>query len=489
MARPAPPDVTTGPSERTAAEILALGLIVALGLALRLRFMNEPVRSDEAYTYNEYATRSTYDAVSLYTFPNNHLLHTLFVHAAVRSLGGAPWVLRLPAFVAGVALIPATYLMTRRFAGGSAGLFAAALAAASDPLVSYSVNGRGYTMLALFTVGMAAAAKGLTTEGRWRDWAAFTLIPPLGFFTIPVMLYPYGGIVAWLLLAKLTGRARPMRVDRLITSGLFAGVLTLLAYAPSMARTGVESVVANKFVAPRPFAEVRRDLPGSLVDVWDQWNLDVPAPIKYGVVIAVVVGLVVRSEERAGLRAIFGLFLSVFAFSLAVVLYQSVVPFDRVWLFGLPLYQGVVGAGLGALTGRVRTRGYTPALAVLACVGLSVLVARSDVIPKDSARLTINHGPAIVELLRTRLGPDDAVVSELPCEGPLKYYFLVKNMPVEPLYDYRIARARRLYVVVNRPNGQTPDGVLAFSKVAVDKGRSPELLRDFGESAVYVFDR
>src|SRR5206468_4613305 len=111
-----------------------------------------PMRADEAHTFNEYATKSAYDAVSLYTFPNNHLFHTLLVHVAVQLLGGAPWVVRLPALIAGLALMPATYAMVRRLCDPTSAVLAAALVAASDPLVSYSVNGRGYTLLCLFTI-------------------------------------------------------------------------------------------------------------------------------------------------------------------------------------------------------------------------------------------------------------------------------------------------------------------------------------------------
>jgi hypothetical protein len=473
-------------------DLAALAGIVALGAALRLFFLSEPMRSDEAYTYTEYASKSLYDAVSLYTFPNNHLLHTALVRLSVNALGDAPWAVRLPALIAGVAMIPGAYVMARRFAGPLAGLFASALVAASDPLVSYSVNARGYTLLGLITVLLVATAQRVAAEGRPRDYIALTLLPPLGFFTVPVMLYPYGGVVTWLVLARFTGRARGVRLDRLVLSGLAAGGLTLLLYTPALTRTGVASVVANKFVAPKPFADVRRELPGSLLDVWAQWNLDIPRPVTALFLAAWAAALVVRSPVRGGVRALSGVVATVAAWSLAVVLYQSVVPFDRVWLFLLPLYQGGVGAGLAAMASRAfrdRARSVAPGLALALCVTLSVLVARSPEIPKDSARLTVNRGDAIAERLRSLLGPDDAVVTELPCEGPLKYYFMRHRMPVEPLYDYRVARARRLYIVVNRPNRQTPESVLAWNRLKPPPGRPPRLVEDFGLTALYALDR
>jgi hypothetical protein len=480
------------PVPATAPDLAVLAGIVVVGTALRLYFLGEPMRSDEAYTYTEYASRSLYDAVSLYTFPNNHLLHTALVHVSVRTLGAAPWAVRLPALLAGAAMIPGTFVMARTFAGPLAGLFAAALVASSDILVSYSVNARGYTLLGLITVLLVAVAGRVAVEGRPRDWLALTLLPPLGFFTVPVMLYPYGGVLSWLVLALLFGRARGVRFDRLFLSGLVAGALTLLLYAPAVIRTGAASVVANKFVAPRPFGEVAHDLPGSLLEVWDQWNLDVPKVLTVLFLASWLAAVLSPSPVRAGVRALTGLVVTTALSSLAVVLYQSVVPFDRVWLFGLPLYLGCVGSGLAAVAGwaaRARVAVVGPALALALCALLSFLVATSPEIPKDSARLTVNHGGAMVKRLRSLLGSDDAVITELPCEGPLKYYFMLNGMPVEPLYDYRVARARRLYIVVNRPNKQTPESVLVWNHLATPPGRAPRLVEDFGLSALYALDR
>ena len=86
------------------------------------------------------------------------------------------------------------------------------------------------------------------------------------------------------------------------------------------------------------------------------------------------------------------------------------------------------------------------------------------------------------------LGPDDAVITELPCDGPLRYYLMVNGLPIDVLYDYRIAAARRLFVVVNRPNGQTLVSVLGANKLPYLAGKPPFLHVDFGRSALYGID-
>src|SRR4051812_25853922 len=76
---------------------VALAVILVIGTAVRLRYLSEPMRGDESFTYNEYARRSFDEAISLYTFPNNHLLYTGLVHLAVSRFGAEPWAIRLPA--------------------------------------------------------------------------------------------------------------------------------------------------------------------------------------------------------------------------------------------------------------------------------------------------------------------------------------------------------------------------------------------------------
>lgn len=469
---------------------VALCLIIAIGAAARIHFIDEPMRSDEAYTYNEYATRSLYDAVSLYTFPNNHLLHTLLVHVVVRWFDGAPWAVRLPALLAGLALIPATYAMVRRIADPRSALFAAAFVAASDPLISYSVNGRGYTLLCLITTLFVWSASRIREDdgGRVRDWRLFTLLPPLGFFTIPIMLFPFGGVLVWLVIGRLTRSSKVPRLDRLLVAAFVSAGLTVLLYAPTLLRVGWKSVVANQFVAPRAFEEVRQQLPGSLVEVRLQWNLDIPLVVVDALVAAWFIALILPWPGRRGARALTGVTLTVFVWSLGVVLYQSRVPFDRVWLFLLPLYLGCLGTALGMIATLIAKEWATRVAAVLLALALVALVVRSDSIPKESRRLTINHGAEIARRLAPLLSANAAVITELPCDGPLKYYFLVNEIPVEPLYDYRIARARRLYIVVNRPNGQTVESVMKANKMHISAGHRAELVEDYEFAAIYVLE-
>ena len=56
------------------------------------------MRYDESVTYLYFASQSWMTVVSSYTYPNNHVFHSLLVKAFATVLGDDPWVLRsLPA--------------------------------------------------------------------------------------------------------------------------------------------------------------------------------------------------------------------------------------------------------------------------------------------------------------------------------------------------------------------------------------------------------
>src|SRR5678816_637484 len=66
---------------------VALGLVLFLALAIRLYYLYQPIRYDEATTFLYFAVRPLPAAISDYSFPNNHIFHTLLVWLVTRILG------------------------------------------------------------------------------------------------------------------------------------------------------------------------------------------------------------------------------------------------------------------------------------------------------------------------------------------------------------------------------------------------------------------
>jgi hypothetical protein len=475
-----------------------LAAIIALGVAVRLAFLFRPLQYDEAATYNEFAAQPFLDAISRYAFANNHILNTILIHITTALAGPRPWAVRLPALAAGVLLIPSSYVMVARLCGRPAAILATALVAASAPLINYSTNARGYSLVCLITTLLVILAQRIAAgAGRARDWVAFTVLAALGFFTIPIMLYPYGGIMLWLAWNARPGEDRPsppVRLDRFVASAVGTTTLTVLLYLPVLLRSGLAAILANPMVAPQPFAHVLRNLPLSLISAWREWHHEIPWVAAVAGLLAWLVSLRGLAPGRGGCGPLSGLFLMVLGWSLAVALAQRVVPFERVWLFALPLYAGCVGSGLAAALERLwgsreRVEQLCSLLAVLLGLVLGVAVVRGDSILNETRQISLYHADAIAGLLKPVLRPGDAVAASLPCDAPLKYSFLVHRIPVDYLHDYRLQAARRLFVAVEPPAGQTLEGILKATQVDAARYATPRVVRDFGASVLYEMKR
>ncbi len=81
-----------------------VGVLTLAGAAVRWRFLNHPMRYDESFFYTANCSRSLWYIATHW----GHVLHSLLVRVATHFLGASPPAVRLPAFVAGVMLIPLT---------------------------------------------------------------------------------------------------------------------------------------------------------------------------------------------------------------------------------------------------------------------------------------------------------------------------------------------------------------------------------------------
>src|SRR5436309_14893789 len=159
--------------------------LVAGGAVVRVLLVAEPMRYDESFTFLAYATHPVHHILTTYDFPNNHILHSLAVHFAWRVFGDHLPIVRLTALLAGIALVPASYLAARALYGRAAALWAAALAAGFAPLVDYSVDARGYTLGILLMLLVLWLAAELLERPRRAAWPAFVACSPPAVHPVP----------------------------------------------------------------------------------------------------------------------------------------------------------------------------------------------------------------------------------------------------------------------------------------------------------------
>lgn len=444
------------------AMLLSLGLPTLAAVGIRSAFLSQPMRYDEALTFNEFASRPLYYGLSYYPDPNNHLLNTLLMHVGYVVLGNQPWVLRLPAFVAGVLLAPATLALTWQLFEPRAAVLAATLVAVSSYLVEYSTNARGYTLQALSFVVLLGLVIFGACRGSLSALLLVALVSALGVFAVPTMLYGVVIAATWLLVELRRQPASPIHPTQLAAVGLIFGLVVALAYLPVSIVSGPDKLAFNRFVVPLDLGELAIQLPASLRRTFELWNRDIPLPLAA----VLAVGFVLASP-RVPLAVIS------FGVCLAFILLQRVAPFERVWLFLLPLYFAIASGGLARFVD-----GRWLALAFGAVLGFFTVTSGS--ILSSSETGVFPDAEAVAHTLAPRLMPDDAVVTQVPASLPeLQYYFPRSGVPTSVLVRAP-AEAGRIWLVAptdrasKLPGWSAPVEVERFSSSTLfELSRSP----------------
>ena len=494
---------------------LALAVLTVGGAAIRAAWLDHPMRYDESWTYLFYVMPEDLTSALAYSAPNNHVLHTLLVAGAHWLAGNRLIVLRMPAFLAGVALIPAAAYLARVLSGRRlAGLLAAAFVGGSSILVDYSVNARGYTMFCLAAVLLGERTVRIGRNVRpWGPWVGWTLLATAGLFTIPVMVYPMVVLAVVLLLQAFLGpgdpAARRLALRRTVAALAASAFLGFLLYIPVFRATGLattednpaartgplavyrigwHAIVANPIMGSRPLVESAASLPRVGAEAIGEWTRETAWPWSVlavgGLVAAVAVGLWRR-------RAFYLLPLLLPVVLPALALAQRVVPFARLWLFALPLLAVVASCGLAELAYRARPgwlRAAAMPVVLLAVAGAQVEPVLRLLQPgrRILGECSLVDARAIVtdalELADARTGL--AWDYEVPTWPPLVYYMVTLQSESRHFVPYLQDDCRRVLVVV--PKVESLQTVLERRKQLAATYGAPFPWRSYPSADVYI---
>lgn len=464
--------------------------ITITALVLRLLYLNQPMRYDEAYSYLFFVQVPLRSTLSDYSLPNQHILNSLLMRASTAAFGNAPWALRLPAFAFGVAIVPATFFGLRRWFGDDAAMLGAACTAVAAQLILYSTNARGYSLVVLLFLGLLAVSARLREPAGPQPWIALVILSVLGLYTIPTMLYALGGIFIWHA-ARAWSQLRAQRdagaMRRVARSAVAVGGLTLLLYSPVLVGTGLGPLIANDWVSARTPRTFLGELPAMLRELWTDWHAGLPL----FVIIILAAGMCAYLLLPAARRDSASLLSAILLWCVALLLATLRPPFARVWLFLLPLYFTVAARGivtlLQARLEAPRIRAAVLAGAVLICATGAPGVLRSDAV-RLSAGPRFPDAEAVVTYLASEVEPGDGVYVRTPADAPLWYYTRRHGLS-EVMLRLNYGAERRVLVVVNEAAGQTIDMLRAATPLGTAAFSPPRLLRAFPSSRVYEINR
>ena len=429
-----------------------LVLITLVGIVIRIWFLDQPMRYDEAHTYMRFVEPGV-DWLFYYQEPNNHVGHTLLVYVSTALLGDEAWAIRIPAFLAGVLSVPMTYLCARTVFKRSVGLVAAGLMAGSPYLILFSTNARGYTGIVLLTLGLVPLTLyAVRNESVFGGFLA-ALLSAIGLFTIPIMSFPIAMLVVWSLFLAyhLGGWAKTLRTIRMVVLILvLCATMTLVLYTPVFVTSGLRSVAANRYVQPQTLTRALASWPRMAMETWMLYHRDIPGLLAACLGVLVLVGILcLLRTNRPALLLIPAVLIGVGM----ILLVTRTIPYVRTWTFLLPLGFCLVDAGITAIVrlfagpARVTAAGI---LGLLFAVGISYNLAALNTVPQYPETGPVPDAEAIVLYLKPRLKDGDWVLARR--FWPFRYYGHHYGIP-----QWRFAKVRQgdgdIYVVVQLPGG------------------------------------
>ncbi|MBF0521775.1 MAG: glycosyltransferase family 39 protein [Candidatus Omnitrophica bacterium] len=466
-----------------------LFILTLWALVVRAIYLSQPMRYDEAYTYIVFVARPLSIGLSSYTVPNNHIFHTLLAHIFCSFLGNHPWVVRLPAFLAGVAMVPASYLAMRLLYNKNAAILTAAFVASSEIFIEYSSNARGYTIICLFFLLILSLAKYLKDHDNSFAWLLFILLSSLGFYTVFAMSYPFGVILIWLLLSAVLKDIKiswGTFLKRLLAAIFLTVVLVFVFYSPVIMTSGIQPIVGNtyikKFIAPEsllPFLQ-------SINQIVERGLLNVPGPLSLILLSGFIVSVV--AHKKIGTDKI-SIFWAVVIWIGVLLSFHGMALQERFWLFVLPVYFGVGCAGINYLLSffnRKTSKDLTFVVLILAAiisVELSYNLFSSRLIERSDPGI-FREAEASACFLKNRLKPNDAVVTSWLIDPALGYYFMLHHIPVGFL-EKDLSTVDRIFLVVKDKEDASDKLMRAVLRSNYPK---PQLIKRFESGRIYLIN-
>jgi hypothetical protein len=410
-------------------DLLWLTALTAVAAAVRMACLQQPISYDEAYTFLNFVARGGLHLFD-YPVPNNHVFHTLLVRASTVVFGHHLWSMRLPAFLAGVGAVPATWLLCRRLAGGASGYLAAAAMAIDPFVVMYSSLARGYSLVVLLTLMLALLGLGAIDRPSFARAAVLSIVGALGLFTIPTTVFALAGVYLWLggvTIARRRGRQSFVRL--LGPCVVMTTALAVLLYIPTIEQAGVKAVIANGFVRPLPWSTFVARMPTHYHDVIRQFSWNVPVVVFEACGVLMVIGCLDAIRRRDW--PIVLLVPAMTAGAVLVLVAKESIPFARTWIYMIPF--GLIAADVGAAVIMRPMPRFAGPVVVVSCVVAAAWIATEMTRARTIVEAAdFQNGASLVQRLKTMMHEGDAVNVMLPIDWPTYYYLWYYRVPSLP---------------------------------------------------------
>lgn len=486
----------------TRLEQWTLFTLILIAAVFRIVQLNAPIGWDEAVVFFWIAERSLFAVLSDFSNVGNHLFFTFLMGVSNELFGDAQWVLRLPAFFAGIALVPAVFFFASVFTNKRTAWIASAIATGLNYLIFASTNARGYILQALLvTVVFWSLAKFLLEGYKTKHFWILVFSLALAHYTLPntIFILPAVFLLPFTLNSqrqydeKHDGKIK--RFKRAFWPIAIAGLFTLLLYLPVAFGTGVSEAIGHKHLRPQSASDALFNLWRQGEAFWIQCHWGVFDFFIWLSLIFMGLGLIRLLCTRNSLFIIF-----VLNIATMVVLSMFVVRAGpaRSYLLFLPFALVVFAYGVEMLIPKIALLGRScsvPLISVLLALimgGTSIYC--TDLRDNSSLFYARERGAReLVVSLAADLRESDFVVHLIPQHKYWMHRLSISRNKLKKFTesDFLHYGGKRIFVIL-RNRRETVDTIISRSYLSklnelnLDNFKKPKLYRTFGDFDVYV---
>lgn len=488
---------------------LLLLVPLLVGIGVRLYFVWQPMRNDEAFTFLYFILNKIYYSF-YYLDVNNHVLHTLFVNMSCAFFGTSELAIRLPALLAGILIIPMVYFLCQRLnPRPSAGMFAASLVSIFPLLVLYSTNARGYTIIIFFMIALLVLSLDIIENELKAHKSLFVLTAALSIFCSPVSLFFLAGIFLWIILVSLTENRKSLFSSILLVAKLciYTACLVIIFYSPVILTTGIAktinkevisqlsihdlllkeilpniksciingiaAIVGIKNISPEPVGELLFSFPLYTLKVIHWMFRQLMEPFSL-LVIVMFIGGAIYSVRRHNTRLSMLITSLLLGAVIVLVIFRKLPPY-RNWLYFIPIFSIFVDYFYCELLGnysKVIKKMVSCSLVIIMICFASYLVLANVIIEMPDTG-SFPEAERVAIYLSKRIKYSDNVISSIPADYPLKYYIYRHGLKTN-----RSVNNKNKYFVVQQ-------GSFDIQKITKD---NPKLVWKEGKAKIFFYE-
>ncbi|MBC8334245.1 MAG: glycosyltransferase family 39 protein [Anaerolineales bacterium] len=412
---------------------------------------------------------------------------SLILNLTFRIFGGELWVLRMPTYLAGLLMIPASYVLGKNLYSSSTGMLSAVAVAVFPELIQFSSVFRGYIIVALLTLLGLILGDKLRREKNRFGWAVLIILFTLGLYTIPTMLFPFTILYYWLLFSVFVndfGSSYESKQDFLsywFSSGILTGLATFVLYSPILLFSR-NDLFNHHWLIPVPWDVLPNRMWGKFLNTWAEWTAPIPELLVWLGIVGIIISFIFHrkfAKHKIPLHIVFVVGIS------TMILIQRPNAWPRVWSFTIAPILVWVAAGIIFPLSNFKIRAWFLDWIVIGIAFIILLWGAAQHIPnlstypveKSKAEMTASY-------LQTELHENDMILMDGSYAPFLEYQMLIQgDFSKNFIRDYNFERV--LLIVVTK-NGESLDTVWKkFGEKYKLDFSTLKILRYFGNYEVY----